>query len=124
MKKAIVEYHGKDPVGMKEIKDFRTEASYDAFSALCANNKRKADAEERKAQEEALAKVEEERKAENRRWAHVALLFTELAIDHGELSLSDDEYKAFKDNFNGGDIKDLPSMPAVFVLYYERLRRE
>lgn len=34
MKKAIVEYNGQDPIGLREVKDFRTEASYDAFLFL------------------------------------------------------------------------------------------
>lgn len=122
MKKAIVEYNGQDPVGLREVKDFRTEASYDAFSALCAKNKAKADAEAlREANEKALA--ENEIKArENAKWAHVALLFTEMAIDHGELVLTEDEYASFKDNFNNGYVKDLSAMPEIFVQIYEKVR--
>lgn len=122
MKKAIVEYNGQDPIGLREVKDFRTEASYDAFSALCAKNKAKADAEALKeAQERELAEAEIKAR-ENAKWAHVALLFTEMAIDHGELTLSEDEYTAFKDNFNNGYVKDLSAMPEIFVEIYEKVR--
>lgn len=122
MKKAIVEYNGQDPIGLREVKDFRTEASYDAFSALCAKNKAKADAEALKeAQERELAEAEIKAR-ENAKWAHVALLFTEMAIDHGELTLSEDEYTAFKDNFNNGYVKDLSAMPETFVEIYEKVR--
>lgn len=122
MKKAIVEYNGQNPIGLREVKDFRNEASYDAFSALCAKNKAKADAEALKeAQERELAEAEAKAR-ENAKWAHVALLFTEMAIDHGELTLTDDEYTAFKDNFNDGYVKDLSAMPEAFLKIYEKVR--
>lgn len=124
MKKAIVEYNGQDPVGLREVKDFRNEASYDAFSALCEKNKEKADAELLKKLTEEDAKRCEELKKENARWAHVALLFTEMAIDHGELSLTDDEYKAFKENFNDGCVKDVDAMPEAFKAIYEKVRKD
>lgn len=124
MKKAIVEYHGQDPVGMKEIKDFRSEASYEAFASLCAINAKKVAIAEKKAKEEEKAKEEQERIKDNRRWAHVAWLFVEIALDHGELTLTDEEYAEAWDNFNDGEIKDLSKMPEVFVKHYEELRRE
>lgn len=124
MKKAIVEYHGKDPIGVREVKDFRTEASFEAFATLCANNKKKADLEEKKALEEERVKEDLERIKDNRRWAHVAWLFVEIALDHGELTLTDEEYAEAWDNFNDGEIKDLSKMPEVFIKHYYELRRE
>ncbi len=124
MKKATIDYKDGAPVGMRELKEFKDENSYKAFLGLCAVNKEKAD----KAEALATALEEEERQKAvnrlNRRVAWIALLWTEMELDHGTLALTDEEYSAFKDNFNLGDIKSLEDMPSPFVAVYEMLKEE
>lgn len=122
MKKAFVEYYKGNPVELKDLKEFKDENSYKAFASLCAANKAKKEKDE----EEAFALSEKEReettKRLNKRIAWIALLWTEMELDHGSLSLTDEEYASFKENFNLGEVKDLSAMPSCFIAVYELLK--
>lgn len=124
MKKAIAKYDELgNPIGLVDVKDFRSEASYKSYLDLCALNKTKADkrAEEKvKAEAEAVAV---ERKRTLRRCAWIARLWFEHLLDNGALVLSDEEYQDFIVAFNGGDV-DEAKMPEAFLEVYGKLKGE
>ena len=122
MKKATVEYYKDEPVALKEVKEFKSDNSYEAYEALCARNKKKKDNDEAVAVAVAVKEKEEAVQRLNRRVAWIALLWTEIELDHGSLTLTDDEYSSMKENFNLGDIKDLDAMPSCFIACYELLK--
>ena len=122
MKKATVDYYNNEPIALREVKDFKDENSYKAFETLCALNKAKKDKADKEAVAVAVKEKEEAVERLNKRVAWIALLWTEMELDHGSLTLTDEEYSSFKDNFNLGDIKDLDAMPSCFIAVYEMLK--
>ena len=124
MKKAIVEYYKESPVALKDLKEFKDDNSYKAFEALCKVNKAKQDKDEADAVAVAAKEKEEAVKRLNRRVAWIALLWTEMELDHGSLALTDEEYSSFKENFNLGDVKDLSAMPSCFIAVYDMLKED
>ena len=124
MKKAIVEYYNELPVALKDLKEFKDDNSYKAFEALCKTNKAKKDKADEEAVAVAVAREKEAVKRLNRRVAWIALLWTEMELDHGSLALTDEEYTSFKENFNLGDVKDLDSMPSPFIAVYDMLKED
>ena len=124
MKKAIVEYYNELPVALKDLKEFKDDNSYKAFEALCKANKAKKDKADEEAVAVAVTREKEAVKRLNRRVAWIALLWTEMELDHGSLTLTDEEYTSFKENFNLGDVKDLDSMPSPFVAVYDMLKED
>ena len=124
MKKAIVEYYKESPVALKDLKEFKDDDSYKAFEALCKANEAKREKDEADAVAVAAKEKEEAVKRLNRRVAWIALLWTEMELDHGSLALTDEEYASFKENFNLGDVKDLSAMPSCFVAIYDMLKED
>lgn len=124
MKKAIVEYYKENPVALKDLKEFKDDGSYKAFEALCKANKAKREKDEADAVAVAVKEKEEAVKRLNRRVAWIALLWTEMELDHGSLALTDEEYASFKENFNLGDVKDLSAMPSCFIAVYDMLKED
>lgn len=124
MKKAIVDYDGENPIALREVRDFKDEASFKAFSELCTVNKAKKDKADEEAVAVAVAREEEEKRKDNIRWAWVSLIWVEGELERGTCALTDEEYNAMIDNFNLGEIKDFEAMPSPFKMIYERLRRE
>jgi hypothetical protein len=124
MKKAIVEYYNELPVALKDLKEFKDDNSYKAFEALCKANKAKKDKADEEAVAVAVKAKEEAVKRLNRRVAWIALLWTEMELDHGSLALTDEEYTSFKENFNLGDVKDLDTMPSPFIAVYDMLKED
>jgi hypothetical protein len=124
MKKAIVEYYNELPVALKDLKEFKDDNSYKAFEALCKTNKAKKDKADEEAVAVAVAREKEAVKRLNRRVAWIALLWTEMELDHGSLTLTDEEYTSFKENFNLGDVKDLDTMPSPFIAVYDMLKED
>lgn len=124
MKKAIVEYYKESPVALKDLKEFKDDDSYKAFEALCKANKAKREKDEADAVAVATKEKEEAVKRLNRRVAWIALLWTEMELDHGSLALTDEEYASLKENFNLGDVKDLSAMPSCFVAIYDMLKED
>ena len=124
MKKAIVEYYKESPVALKDLKEFKDDDSYKAFEALCKANEAKREKDEADAVAVAVKEKKEAVKRLNRRVAWIALLWTEMELDHGSLALADEEYASFKENFNLGDVKDLSAMPSCFVAIYDMLKED
>lgn len=124
MRKATIDYKDKDPIGLREVKEFKDDDSYNAFLALCKTNKAKADKRDEEAVAVAVKAREEAVKRINRRVAWIALLWTEAELDHGSLTLTDEEYSSFKENFNLGDVKDLSAMPSCFIAVYDMLKED
>lgn len=124
MKKAIVDYNNESPIALREVKEFKDENSYKAFEALCKVNKAKKDKADEEAVAVAVAREKAEAKDTNKRVAWIALLWTELQLDHGSFALTDEEYSSFMDNFNLGDIKSLDDMPSTFKEVYNLLKEE
>ena len=124
MKKAIVEYYKESPVALKDLKEFKDDDSYKAFEALCKANKAKREKDEADAVAVAVKEREEAVKRLNRRVAWIALLWTEMELDHGSLALTDEEYASFEENFNLGDVKDLSAMPSCFIAVYDMLKED
>ena len=124
MKKAIVEYYKESPVALKDLKEFKDDDSYKAFEALCKANEAKREKDEADAVAVAVKEKEEAVKRLNRRVAWIALLWTEMELDHGSLALTDEEYASFEENFNLGDVKDLSAMPSCFIAVYDMLKED
>lgn len=124
MKKAIVDYDGENPIAVREVRDFKDEASFKAYEELCKVNKAKKEKADEEAVAVAVAREAEEKRKDNVRWAWVALLWVESELERGACALTDEEYNAMVENFNLGEIKDLDTMPTTFKTIYERLRRE
>lgn len=121
MIKAIVTYDELgNPIAVQEVREFK-EGSLPSFEALCEGNKRK--------YEGRLAKLEEERKAEEtrksalekRRSAWIARLLVEWLMDKGDVEMDEKSYEAFVENFNLGDVKDFGKMPLEFKGLYLKL---
>ena len=124
MKKAIVDYYKESPVALRDLKEFKDDNSYKAFEALCKANKAKQDKDNAEAVAVAVKEKEEAVKRLNRRVAWIALLWTEMELDHGSFALTDEEYSSMKDNFNLGDVKDLDTMPSCFIAVYDMLKED
>ena len=124
MKSLIVNYDEfGNPISLQDVKDFR-DNSVVSYQKLCeANLKRKKERDEaKKALEDAKEKARIKRC--NIRSAWIARCYFEHVLDTGAETLSDEEYQAFVDNFNNGDVKDMEAMPKTFVLCYKTMEEK
>jgi hypothetical protein len=123
MRKGVVTYIDGEPCKLSEVKDFKDDSSYLAYEELCKRNEAKRLLKEAEETKTKLLLEEEAKKEDNKRIAWLCYLYLETELDKGTTSLTEEEYSAYKDNFNLGDIKDLDTMPKPFIILYDMLKR-
>jgi hypothetical protein len=123
MRKGVVTYIDGEPCKLSEVKDFKDDSSYLAYEELCKRNEAKKFLKEAEETKTKLLLEEEAKKEDNKRIAWLCYLYLETELDKGTTSLTEEEYSAYKDNFNLGDIKDLGTMPKPFIILYDMLKR-